>query len=52
MADAPGFVWMNGYSGRGFPLPPPLAEELTRWTGAAPKLIEWFDPDRFGDRAA
>ncbi len=49
VAARPGFVQMNGYSGRGFMQAPYVAELLARWlvTGEAPSQLAAFDPDRF-----
>jgi sarcosine oxidase subunit beta len=48
---APGFVQLNGYSGRGFALAPLLAQELARWIveERRPEILEGFDPSRFDD---
>jgi len=50
VSAAPGFVQMNGYSGRGFALAPLLAELLAEWLvgGTRPAVLEPFDPERFG----
>jgi sarcosine oxidase subunit beta len=49
VATRPGFVQMNGYSGRGFMQAPYVAELLARWltTGEAPAELAAFDPNRF-----
>lgn len=48
----PGFVQMNGYSGRGFALAPLLAENLATWlaTGERPGRLAALDPNRFDGR--
>ena len=48
----PGFVQMNGYSGRGFALAPILAQELARWLtdGERPTLLAALDANRFEGR--
>lgn len=48
----PGFVQMNGYSGRGFALAPLIAQELARWlTGdERPSLLAALDANRFEGR--
>lgn len=48
----PGFVQMNGYSGRGFALAPVIAQELARWlTGdERPPLLAALDANRFEGR--
>lgn len=45
----PGFVQMNGYSGRGFALAPVVAQELARWLtdGERPPLLASLDANRF-----
>jgi sarcosine oxidase subunit beta len=45
----PGFVQMNGYSGRGFMQAPFIAELLARWllSGDPPSELQAFAPDRF-----
>ena len=45
----PGFVQMNGYSGRGFALAPVLAEMLAAWivTGERPDRLAGLEPGRF-----
>ena len=57
VAGCPGFVQMNGYSGRGFMQAPYVAELLARWllSGEPAAELAAFDPDRFkgvalGDR--
>ena len=55
VASRPGFVQMNGYSGRGFALAPLVAELLAAWlvSGRRPDELAPFDPDRFvGHQAA
>lgn len=48
----PGFVQMNGYSGRGFALAPIVAQELARWLtdGQRPPLLAALDANRFDGR--
>lgn len=54
VAGRPGFVQMNGWSGRGFALAPLVAELLARWlvTGSRPDELAPFDPARFDDAPA
>ena len=49
VAARPGFVQMNGYSGRGFMQAPYVAELLAGWLlgGDRPEELAPFDPDRF-----
>lgn len=51
VGGAPGFVQLNGTSGRGFALAPLLAELLADWiaSGERPELLAPFDPDRFAN---
>jgi sarcosine oxidase subunit beta len=47
--ERPGFIQMNGYSGRGFAQAPLVAELLARWidTGQRPAELAPFGPERF-----
>jgi len=49
IVERPGFVQMNGYSGRGFALAPLIAEDLATWitTGDRSERLATLDPDRF-----
>jgi sarcosine oxidase subunit beta len=49
VGDRPGFVQMNGYSGRGFALAPVVAEALAAWitTGERPEMLARLEADRF-----
>jgi len=49
VAARPGFIQMNGYSGRGFMQAPYVAELLARWmlSSEMPGELAPFDPNRF-----